>query len=270
MSETVKHEISENFRHAFNTFSDDFVELRQIFVFLRLFSFYAQNLGSLPLRSGEACCHFAPPREACCHFAPPREACCHFAPPREACCHFAPPTQRQTKFKGNLIQMALYRHLTTSLLPQQTNLFKQRTAVTSRHKQGTFYKPNPKRIFVQCPYSDKRRFSSLKPPAAKNKPFQTIYLTPLLAKRGGVLSLRAADTEACCHFAPPREACCHFAPPTPDFSKLVYCMVSQNKPLKFETLHAVAQRYFGCTGYQRYTKSHQFLRWQILLGHSLA
>jgi hypothetical protein len=45
-----------------------------------------------------------------------------------------------------------------------------------------YFKPNPKGIFVQCPYSDKSRFFSLKPSAPKNKPFQT---------------------EACCHFAPP-------------------------------------------------------------------
>jgi hypothetical protein len=33
----------------------------------------------------------------------------------------------QTESKGNLIQMALYRHLTTSLLRQQTNLLKLTT-----------------------------------------------------------------------------------------------------------------------------------------------
>jgi hypothetical protein len=55
------------------------------------------------------------------------------------------------------------------------------------------HKPNPKGIFVQCPYSDKRHFSSLKPPAPKNKPFQT---------------------EACCHFAPPTRGVLSILPPT--------------------------------------------------------
>jgi hypothetical protein len=56
----VQHEFSDSFRHAFNTFSDDFgvfgrgvLSLRAAdFVFLWLFSFYAQTA-----------CHFAPPRE---------------------------------------------------------------------------------------------------------------------------------------------------------------------------------------------------------------
>jgi hypothetical protein len=38
-------------------------------------------------------------------------------------------------FKRTLIQMALYRHLTTTHPPKLTNLFKQRRAVTSRRRQ---------------------------------------------------------------------------------------------------------------------------------------
>jgi hypothetical protein len=50
--------------------------------------------------------------EACSHVAPPTQRrAVNLAADTEACCHFAPPTQRQTKSKGNLIQMALYRHL---------------------------------------------------------------------------------------------------------------------------------------------------------------
>jgi hypothetical protein len=67
---------------------------------------------------------------------------------------------------------------------QKTNFLKQRRAVTSRRR-----KP----------------FLSLKTSAPKNKLLQTKL--PLLAKRGGVLSLRAAEkrvgVRGYCHFAPP-------------------------------------------------------------------
>jgi hypothetical protein len=59
-----------------------------------------------------------------------------------------------------------------------------------------FYKPNPKGIFVQCRYSDKRRNFNLKPSAPKNKPSQTNFDSNVAIR----------TFEACSHFAPPTSA----------------------------------------------------------------
>jgi hypothetical protein len=81
--------------------------------------------------------------------------------------------------------------------PQRTavNLAAERGLLSLRVEvgRGEGYKPNSKGIFMQCPYSDKRRFSSLKPSAPKNKPFQTICFAPSPSEAFG---------EVCCHFAP--------------------------------------------------------------------
>jgi hypothetical protein len=62
--------------------------------------------------------------------------------------------------------------------------FSLKISVFMYHTRLPYFKPNPKGIFVQCPYSDKSRFFSLKPSTPKNKPFQTICLAPFTCEAG--------------------------------------------------------------------------------------
>jgi hypothetical protein len=89
-------------------------------------------------------------------------------------------------------------------------------------------KPNPKRIFIKCRYTDTKPCSSLKPSAPKNKPSQT---------------------RRACHFAPPTATCvtcavkrrraCHFAPPR---ATCITCAVKRRCACHFAPLNSLSQR----------------------------
>jgi hypothetical protein len=92
----------------------------------------------------------------------------------EACCHFAPP-------RATCVTCAVKKEACCHVAPPKKGW-------------GEGYKPNPKGILSQCRYTDTKIFP--RPKFSRKIP---IFFKP-------------CQTEACCHFAPPKKACCHFAP----------------------------------------------------------